>query len=88
MRKFFLPLIACALLTGVCACGPQTAAEEEAQVVQNDSNTPLHLLQPDYKIPYGVPAKEDVKAGNAGRMSLVILFACFTEPYRNGGISP
>ena len=62
MRKFFLPLIACALLTGVCACGPQPAAEEEAQVVQNDSNTPLHLLQPDYKIPYGVPAKEDVKA--------------------------
>jgi len=28
----------------------------------NDSNTPLHLLQPSYDNPYGVPTKEAVKA--------------------------
>lgn len=29
--------------------------------IQNDFNTPLHLLQPNYRYPYGVPAQEDVK---------------------------
>lgn len=28
----------------------------------NDSNTPLHLMKPDYKIPYGVAKPEEVKA--------------------------
>jgi rhamnogalacturonyl hydrolase YesR/lysophospholipase L1-like esterase len=28
----------------------------------NDSNTPLHLMQPEYKIPYGVPSEEKIKA--------------------------
>ncbi len=28
----------------------------------NDSNTPLHLLQPDYDTPYGKPKMEDIKA--------------------------
>ena len=27
----------------------------------NDSNTPLHLLKPEHKIPYGIPAKESIK---------------------------
>lgn len=27
----------------------------------NDSNTPLHLLKPDYPVPYGIPTKESVK---------------------------
>jgi rhamnogalacturonyl hydrolase YesR len=32
------------------------------QPVKNDSNTPLHTLQPEYKVPYNPPAKpEDVK---------------------------
>lgn len=29
--------------------------------VLNDTNTPLHALQPDYKVPYGVVKAEDVK---------------------------
>jgi unsaturated rhamnogalacturonyl hydrolase len=34
----------------------------QAQQNKNDSNTPLHALQPDYKIPYNPPAKpEEVK---------------------------
>ena len=32
-----------------------------AQVKGNDVTTPLHLLQPDYKIPYGAPAIDSVK---------------------------
>lgn len=28
----------------------------------NDTNTPLHLMQPDYDTPYGIPAEQDVKA--------------------------
>jgi len=27
----------------------------------NDVNTPLHLLQPDYPMPYGVPVKDSIK---------------------------
>lgn len=27
----------------------------------NDSNTPLHLLKPDYPVPYGIPVQADVK---------------------------
>ena len=27
----------------------------------NDSNTPLHLLKPDYPIPYGIPKTEEIK---------------------------
>ena len=80
MRKFFLPFIACALLAGVCACGPQPAAEEQALAVQNDSNTPLHLLQPDYKIPYGVPAKEDVKAD----LDRILKFVDAETPWQPG----
>jgi unsaturated rhamnogalacturonyl hydrolase len=33
-----------------------------AQVPKTDTNTPLHALQPDYKVPYNPPAKpEDIK---------------------------
>ena len=28
---------------------------------QNDSNTPLHLLKPNYPIPYGIPKIEEIK---------------------------
>jgi unsaturated rhamnogalacturonyl hydrolase len=27
----------------------------------NDSNTPLHLLKPDYPVPYGIPKSDDIK---------------------------
>lgn len=51
---------AVAALAVVCACNStEKAAVKE---VINDSNTPLHLLQPDYQNPYGVPEKEAVKA--------------------------
>src|SRR5262245_51195999 len=31
-------------------------------IAQTDATTPLHLLKPDYPIPYGIPKKEDVTA--------------------------
>ena len=39
-------------------CTKQNVQEEEV----NDSTTPLHLLKPDYKVPYGEVNKEEVKA--------------------------
>ena len=37
------------------------AIGQKKKTVANDSNTPLHLLQPDYKNPYGVVSKEVIK---------------------------
>jgi unsaturated rhamnogalacturonyl hydrolase len=34
---------------------------QQAPVKTNDTNTPLHALQPDYKVPYGKTTFEDVK---------------------------
>ena len=47
-----------ALMLFATACAPTQEKTEEI----NDSNTPLHLLQPDYQNPYGVPSVEDIKA--------------------------
>lgn len=37
-------------------------ANSFAQKEINDQNTPLHLMQPQYDTPYGIPAEKDVKA--------------------------
>ncbi len=57
MRHFtiLIPVLAACL----CSCGQNA---QPAGNTVNDSNTALHLLDPDYLIPYGVPAKEAVKA--------------------------
>lgn len=34
---------------------------QKKETVINDSNTPLHLLAPDYKIPYGISDVKDIK---------------------------
>ena len=48
------------LATMLNACGaPQGDTGKEAVI--NDSNTPLHLMQPEYKTPYGVVSVEEVK---------------------------
>ncbi len=46
------------LLLAACNKGQQKADEQEI----NDSTTPLHLLQPDYKTPYGQLNPDSVKA--------------------------
>ena len=55
----YLSVIALAAVLAVSACGN---GNDKAEAVINDSNTPLHLLQPDYNIPYGVPDKAAIKA--------------------------
>lgn len=58
MKKIILSASAALLLiAGLCSCGQNTSDK----TVINDVNTPLHLLQPDYNVPYGVPTKEAVK---------------------------
>ena len=56
--KAIKTLSALALLACLCSCGQNSSDK----TVINDMNTPLHLLQPDYQIPYGVPTKDAVKA--------------------------
>lgn len=57
MKKTILHTSAALILAlGICSCG-----QTSDKTVINDMNTPLHLLQPDYNVPYGVPTKEEVK---------------------------
>jgi len=42
------------------SCKAQQVANPAEKI--NDSNTPLHLMKPDYKTPYGVAKPEEVKA--------------------------
>lgn len=56
--KYFYRAALCMFL---CVAALQLAAQQNA-TSRTDTNTPLHALQPDYKIPYNPPAKpEDVK---------------------------
>ena len=41
--------------------GTGATAQKKKEVV-NDSNTPLHLMQPAYKVPYGALTPQEVKA--------------------------
>jgi unsaturated rhamnogalacturonyl hydrolase len=52
-------------LSAVCFCFlffNKTLSAQRNETKANDSNTPLHLLQPDYPTPYGKPSVEDIKA--------------------------
>lgn len=53
------PIIALAVLFTLASCANK---EQTAQDEINDSTTPLHLLQPDYKTPYGQLNPDSVKA--------------------------
>ena len=57
MKKTNIALLLLGTLLSV-QCTRQQTTEEEV----NDSTTPLHLLKPDYKIPYGETDKEGVRA--------------------------
>lgn len=60
MKKIILLSIAVLFLfTGVDAQKKKASPKQE---VANDTNTPLHLLQPDFKVPYGIPSTDEVKA--------------------------
>nr|QIM09978.1 glycosyl hydrolase family 88 [uncultured Prevotella sp.] len=53
--KPLLTLTLAIALTAQCA-------DIHAQNEINDQNTPLHLMQPQYDTPYGIPEEKDVKA--------------------------
>ena len=51
------------LFSGLVTVGSLTGGSLQAQPAKpktNDSTTPLHLLQPDYPVPYGQPKIEEV----------------------------
>lgn len=59
MKLKYSFILCAALLATACASKPgQDATDEEI----NDSKTPLHLLKPDYKTPYGQLNVDSVKA--------------------------
>jgi len=57
MKALYTILVSGALLAGCSGPVAETAKEEI-----NDSTTPLHLLKPDYKTPYGELSPDTVKA--------------------------
>lgn len=52
----FYLIVMCAALIAACNSTPQQKEEV------NDSTTPLHLLKPEYKVPYGELTADEVKA--------------------------
>lgn len=58
MKNFnFIIMVALAMV----ACGKATAKELAKEDEINDATTPLHLLQPDYKTPYGNLTVDSIK---------------------------
>jgi rhamnogalacturonyl hydrolase YesR len=60
--KHILPAVLCGLMLTACSSpsSPQSDADASAAVI-NDNNTPLHLMQPDYETPYGIPDTVEVR---------------------------
>lgn len=57
MKKYIQISKLCALILIInVLCTGQSSAQK-----MNDSNTPLHLLQPEYDIPYGKPEVRDIE---------------------------
>ena len=54
---FYSWLIFCVFLSAFSVNGQQ-----KKNIVKNDATTPLHLMEPDYKIPYRIPLKNVIKA--------------------------
>lgn len=63
-KLYLFPLLAvtAALLPSCNTSTQETSNLLTAELVINDSNTPLHLMQPEYITPYGIPKEADVKA--------------------------
>lgn len=51
-----------ALCLLLCLAGRVASAQDTSKEPVNDANSPLHLMQPAYKVHYGVPTPEDVKS--------------------------
>lgn len=75
MNKNFQLLPLAGFLLMACA-SPKERTEDEIAI--SDANTPLHLMQPEYKTPYGVPSVEEVK----GHMDRVLRYLEDCTPAR------
>ena len=62
--KHFQPqwLLLSGLMISASCTDRNSRVEITATQEVNDANTPLHLLQPDYDNPYGIPSATEVKA--------------------------
>lgn len=56
LQKLIQKLLPAIFLPAALSVNSQTQPTK-----RNDSNTPLHALQPDYPVPYGAPTTDDVK---------------------------
>lgn len=52
------PILTATLTIALATLSPKVWAQKEI----NDQNTPLHLIQPQYDTPYGIPQEKEVKA--------------------------
>ena len=57
MKKIGLTIISFLLMNMIL---PMVYAQDKPTLI-TDSNTPLHLLEPDYNIPYGIPEAGSIK---------------------------
>ena len=53
-------IIKSSVLSGLIAMSGFDGFAQRNETKANDSNTPLHLLQPDYPVPYGIVKKENI----------------------------
>lgn len=60
MKKFSFVHLLSAVLVAFAATACKNAPQTTEEI--NDSTTPLHLLKPDYKVPYGELTADEVKA--------------------------
>ena len=58
LKTGFCALLCALMLTNMTSCVKTDNSNHKV----NDSNTPLHLMQPEYKTPYGVVDSASVKA--------------------------
>ena len=58
MKKIFW--VSSLFVLALSSCGDKTTSQKEEEI--NDSTTPLHLLKPDYKTPYGQLSVDSVKS--------------------------
>ena len=58
LKTGFCALLCALMLTNMTSCVKTDNSNHKV----NDSNTPLHLMQPEYKTPYGMVDSASVKA--------------------------
>lgn len=54
-------LVVAGLFSVMAACPVQAQKQQKKRETVNDANTPLHLLQPAYKVPYGMLTGDAIK---------------------------